>query len=179
VKQEGPYDIDAVRAEWIGKSTEVKQGRYPVEYDAIRRHCHMVEDANPLFLDPDFAAGTRFGGVIAPPVMVDYFAGNGIWPKVEEGPNLLLMVPTPGDRMINLNQQMEFFRPVKVGDRLSNQTVIVDIYQKPIRLDPKAVWTTIETRITNQDGELVAAVRNTLLIHREPDEVAADQSLSH
>jgi acyl dehydratase len=80
--------------------------------------------------------------------------------------------------MINLNQQMEFFRPVKVGDRLSNQTVIVDIYQKPIRLDPKAVWTTIETRITNQNGELVAAVRNTLLIHREPDEVAADQSLS-
>jgi hypothetical protein len=54
--------------------------------------------------------------------------------------------------------------------------VIVDIYQKPIRLDPKAVWITIETRITNQDGELVAAIRNTLLRHREPEQVAADPS---
>ena len=176
MKQAGPYDIEAVRAEWIGKSDEVKQGRYPVEYDAIRRHCHMVEDDDPLYLDPEFAAGTRFGGVIAPPVMVDYFAGNGIWPKVEEGPQLMQLIPTPGDRFINLNQQMEFFGPVRVGDRLSRQTVIVDIYQKPIRLDPKAVWITIETRITNQDGELVAAIRNTLLRHREPEQVAADPS---
>ncbi len=176
MKQSGPYDIDAVRAEWIGKTDEIKHGRYPVEYDAIRRHCHMVEDDNPLYLDPDFAAGARYGAVIAPPVMADYFAGNGIWPKADEGPQLMLLIPTPGDRMINLNQQMEFLRPIRVGDRLSRQMVVVDVYTKPIRLDPKAVWTTVETRITNQDGELVATVRNTLLIHREPDEVAADQS---
>jgi len=42
MKQSGPYDIDAVRAEWIGKTDEVKHGRYPVEYDAIRRHCHRA-----------------------------------------------------------------------------------------------------------------------------------------
>jgi hypothetical protein len=30
MKQTGPYDIDVVRAEWIGKKSEVKQGRYPV-----------------------------------------------------------------------------------------------------------------------------------------------------
>ena len=34
----------------------------------------------------------------------------------------------------------------------------------------------METRITNQDGELVATIRNTLLVHREPEEVAADSS---
>ena len=177
MKQTGPYDIDAVRAEWIGKTDEKKQGRYPVEYDSIRRHCHMVEDLNPLFLDPDYGGHTRFGGVIAPPVMADYFAGDGIWPpKADEGPPLMLLIPTPGDRMINLNQQMEFYRPVRIGDRLSRQMVVLDIIQKPIRLDPKAVWTTVETRITNQDDELVAAVRNTLLVHRAPEEVAADQS---
>lgn len=168
------YDIEAVRREWIGRSTPVTRGRYPVEYDPIRRHCQMVEDSNPLYLDPDFAASTRFGSVIAPPTLADYFAGNGTWPRAAEGRNLIRDVPTRGDRLINMNQTLEFVRPAKIGDRLSSQTTIADIYEKPIRLDPKAVWLVFETRVTNQDGELVSLTRNTLLTHRSPDEVAAD-----
>lgn len=174
VKATGPYDIEAVRQEWKGRSTEVMAGRYPVEHDPIRRHCHMVEDRNPLFLEPGFAAGTRHRSVIAPPVMVDYFAGNGAWPPVQEGPRLMQQVPTRGDRMINLNQTMEFLKPVKIGDRLSSQMVIADVYEKSIRLDPKAVWIIFETRLTNQDNAVVAVIRNTLLTHRAPEEVAAD-----
>jgi acyl dehydratase len=174
VKVNGPYDIEAVRTEWIGKSDPVTTGRYPVEYDAIRRLCHMVEDTNPLFLDPEYARQTRYGEVIAPPVMADYFAGKGIWPRVQDRPSVRAQVPTRGDRAINLNQTFEFHKPIKVGDRLSSQVVIVDVYEKPIRLDPKAVWTVVETRITNQDGELVCTVRNTGLTHRTPEEVAAE-----
>jgi acyl dehydratase len=174
VKVSGPYDIEAVQREWKGKTSAVSAGRYPVEYDPIRRHCHMVESTNPLFLDPGFAAQTHYGEMIAPPVMVDYFAGNGVWPRVRESPHLMQQVPTRGDRMINLNQTMEFFKPVKVGDRLSSQMVIADVYEKGIRLDPKSVWIVMETRITNQDGEVVATIRNTLLTHRAPEEVAAD-----
>jgi hypothetical protein len=98
------YDIEAVRREWVGKASDVVVGRYPVEYDPIRRHCHMVEDTNPLFLDPGVAAKSRHGGVIAPPVMVDYFAGNGVWPpRSEAGVGLSRSVPTRGNRFINLN----------------------------------------------------------------------------
>jgi acyl dehydratase len=174
VKADGPYDIDAVRSQWIGKASEKTRGRYPVEFDPIRRHCHMVEDTNPIFLDPDVAATTRFGGVIAPPVMLDYFAGQGVWPPVVEGPRIMQQVPTRGDRVINLNQEMIFYRPVRVGDHLSSQMVIVDVFEKPIRLDPKAVWITFEIRLTNDDNEPVATIRNTALFHREPEEVAAD-----
>ncbi|MEE8421694.1 MAG: MaoC family dehydratase N-terminal domain-containing protein [Dehalococcoidia bacterium] len=167
------YDIEAVRREWIGTKTELRPGRYPVEYDPIRRHCQMVGDTNPLFLDPEYASAGKWGEVIAPPVMVDYFAGNGAWPRVEE-PDATRGIPTRGDRAINLNTAWEFLKPVRVGDRLSRQTEVVDIYEKAIRLDPKAVWTVTETNIYNQDGELVAVGRNTLLRHRTPEEVAAD-----
>ena len=171
-----PYDIEAVRREWIGRSSPVTAGRYPVEHDPIRRHCHMVEDRNPLYLDPDFAATTRFGGVISPPTLADYFAGNGIWPPIEDGPHLMRQVPTRGDKLINMNQTLEFFRPARIGDRLSSQMTIADIYEKPIRLDPKAVWIVTEARVTNQDGELIALTRNTLLTHRSPEAVAADSA---
>jgi acyl dehydratase len=176
VKADGPYDIEAVRKEWVGKESPVTTGRYPVEYDPIRRHCHMVEDTNPLFLDPDFAKGTRYGSVIAPPVMVDYFAGNGAWPRVRETPRLMQQVPTRGDRLINLKQTMEFYKPIKVGDRISSRMRIADVYEKGIRLDPRAVWIMMETLLTNQDDELVALVRNTLLTHRTPEEVAAEMN---
>jgi acyl dehydratase len=169
------YDIEAVRREWIGKASAVVMGRYPVEYDPIRRLCHMVEDRNPLFLDPEYAKTTSYGSVIAPPVMADYFAGQGAWPP-DEGPEDpgYGLPPTPGNQFINLSQTLEFYKPVRVGDRLSGQGVITDVYEKPIRLDPKAVWIVMEARITNQDGELVTVVRNTVLKHRTPEEVAAD-----
>lgn len=170
----GSYDLAAVRQEWIGRQSPVTTGRYPVEYDPIRRHCQMVEDTNPLFLDQDYAAATDHGGVIAPPVMSEYFAGNGAWPPVADAPRLVTAVPTRGARLINMNQTLEFLLPVRVGDRLSSQTTIVDVYEKPIRLDPLAVWIVAETRLTNQAGEAVTLVRNTLLTHRTPEEVAAD-----
>ena len=83
----GPYDIDAVRKEWIGKRTPVNLGRYPVEYEPIRRFCHMVEDTNPLFLDPHYADTTKYVSVIVPPVMTSAFSGPwGLAPGRRRGP---------------------------------------------------------------------------------------------
>ena len=170
---EGDYDIEAVKAEWVGKKTARTPGRYPVEYDPIRRHCHMVEDTNPLFLDPAYAKSTKHGGVISPPVLAGYFAGNGIWPRSTEE-NIMADVPTRGERLINMNVAWEYFKPVHIGDELSSESVLVDIFEKSIRLDPKAVWIVTERRIYNQDDELVATNTNTLLTHRRPEVVAAD-----
>jgi acyl dehydratase len=169
-----PYDLEKVRTEWVGKKTDPLKGRYPVEYDPIRRHCHMVDDTNPLFLDPGYAAGTRHGGVIAPPVMADYFAGMGAWPPTTGGRSLIREVPTPGDRLVNLVNEFEYFAPIRIGDHLSSYMVVADVFIKPTRLDPLSTWIVTETHIQNQRGETVAIGRNTLLTHRTPEEVAAD-----
>lgn len=83
-------------------------------------------------------------------------------------------VPTRGNRLINMNVAWEYFAPVRVGDQLSSDEVLIDLFEKRIRLDPKAVWIVTERRIYNQDDELVATNTNTLLTHRRPEDVAAD-----
>lgn len=165
------YDLETIRAEWIGRVVASSRGRYPVEYDPIRRYCHMTGDTNPLFLDPEVAAAGPHGGVVVPPPMVPYFAGKGPWPRQErsgDSPGFTYGVPTPGGRGINLSTVWEYPQPVLVGDRLHAQTQITDIFVKAIRLDPCAVWIVTETQIWNQRDELVARGTNTVLAHRAP-----------
>jgi len=174
------FDIEKIRKEFIGKKGQRSDGLYPVEHDPIRRHEHMCYGKNPVFIDPKYGRQSKYGDNIAPGVMADYFAGDGTWPSWNGGGNLpvrsdkSLDVPTLGDRAINLNTTWEFLRPMKVGDRIWSEPSVADVFVKPIKIDPKAVWVVNETRFYNQDNELVAISRNTGLRHRSPAEVAED-----
>jgi acyl dehydratase len=164
------YDIEAVRRQYIGFETAKARGRYPVEHDPIRRHCHMVEDNNPLFLNPEYASKTQHGAVLCPPSgwLALYFASLGPWPAAFEP--LFPMVPTPGRRIVNMSHDVEWFQRIKVGDHLSVVRRIVDIYQKGIQMDPEAVWVVSDVEIFGQGDDLVCRIRNTFLTHRGREE---------
>jgi len=180
------YDVESVRAEWVGRVVATSTGRYPVEYDAIRRYCHMTGDTNPLFLDREAAAAGPYGEIIVPPPMIPNFAGNGTWPRKEKAcgedgtaakakrPGFTYGIPTPGKLGIMMNIAWKYLGPVRVGDHLHGQTVITDVFLKPIKLDPLAVWIVTRTDIWNQHDELVAEGTNTVLSHRSPREVKGD-----
>ena len=42
----------------------------PVNQPMIRHWAAAFEDRNPVYTDPDLAAKTRFGGIVAPPLML-------------------------------------------------------------------------------------------------------------
>ncbi len=173
------YNIEHVRKDWINRLISSSEGRYPVEFDPIRRHCHMVGDLNPAFLDPDAAEKGPYGAVIVPPSMLlTYLASGGPWPPNEvvemtDG-GITFGVPVPGDRGINMEVNWEFLEPVRVGDQLRLELRIADVMIKPIRLDPYAVWITTETSFFNQNDSVVAKWRNTLLVHRSPAQIEED-----
>ncbi len=183
------YDIDAIRSEWIGKVVARTTGRFPVEYDPIRRHCHMTGDSNPLFLDPDFAKGAGpYGDVIVPPSLLPtYFAAGGPWPKAPKPPKdgakrdklkrpfFTLGVPTRGDRGINMGTEWEFLAPIRVGDRLRAEQAVTDVFIKPIKMDDKSVWIKSAMTFFNQSNEPVAVWHNTTLVHRSPKQIKQDE----
>jgi acyl dehydratase len=173
------FDIHSLREEWLGRRVARSTGRYPVEHDPIRRWCHMVGDLNPLFLDPEAAANGPYGAVIAPLPLVPYFAGNGPWPRSMEEVGRVKGfthgIPLPGTNGVNLRTSWEYRTPVRVGDRLHAEARITDLYVKPVRIDPEAVWIETETQFSLQHGEVAVIGRNTVMVHRSPAAVAASR----
>ncbi|MCX6021655.1 MAG: MaoC family dehydratase N-terminal domain-containing protein [Chloroflexi bacterium] len=159
----------------IGWESKPTTFTYPVEYEPVRRYCHMVREDNPLYLNPAYAETTRFGGVIAP--LQFPYVTREFWPPPSD-PRLAMgspfvPAPTPGDHPINLSSEEEYFRPVRIGDQITEKQRMADIYIKSIRVDPKSFWIVSERIFWNQRGEVVKISRGTLVKHRTPEEIAA------
>ena len=145
----------------IGKETQPVT-REVYEKD-IRRFCFAVGDLNPRYLDEECAKKTKFGGIVAPPMFFDI-------PTIQEFPQDQLKEdgmalsglrpPLRVSRSMAGGNEVEFFRPMRPGDKITRVSKIADIYEKQGRGGP-LVFTVYEHRYTNQDGDLVALERVT------------------
>lgn len=151
---------DEARA-MIGKEMKPLAGE--VYAKEIRRFCYAVGDLNPLYLDEEAARKSKQGGIVAPPMFFDI-------PTAREFPQEELKVdglPMAGIRpplkvMRNMagGDEVEFFKPMRPGDKITRVSKIVELFEKDGRTG-RLVFTVFEHRYTNQDGELTAIVRQT------------------
>jgi acyl dehydratase len=100
---------------------------YEVTWDGIRHFAWGYGDNNPLWCDPDYAAKTRWGGLIAPPSFL-YTMGEPLEPDHTPEEKALLK----GDPLIGLGayqseMQFEWWRPLVPGDRLKLQRVALGV----------------------------------------------------
>jgi acyl dehydratase len=56
--------------------------------------------------------------------------------------------------------EVEFFKPMRPGDKIQQVTKIADIYEKQGK-SGRLVFTIYEHTYTNQDGDVVAVARQT------------------
>jgi len=113
--------------------------------EMIRSFASLTGDTNPVHLDDDYAAGTRFGRRIA----------HGMIAAGLISATLANDLPGPGT--IYLSQTLEFKRPVYPGDTI---TTIVEV--KNVRSDKPIV--TLGTVCTNQDNKIVLEGQAVVLI---------------
>jgi len=61
----------------LGKVKEgLREPARPLTEDEIHLWCECVEDWNPLYWDREYAASSRYGGIIAPPAGIFFGAGS-------------------------------------------------------------------------------------------------------
>jgi 3-hydroxybutyryl-CoA dehydratase len=104
--------------------------------DTIRAFADVTTDTNPVHLDDDFAAGTRFGRRIA----------HGMISAGLISATVANDLPGPGT--VYLSQTLKFKLPVFPGDTLTATIEVLKVREdKPI--------VTLSTVCTNQDDKLV------------------------
>jgi acyl dehydratase len=147
----------------IGKRTSARPAPAEVSWGRIQHFCAMTHDGNPSYWDPAFAADA-WGGIVSPPAMVEAWLMPLEWSPTapKPVPRIMARIPLPGSSMINGGNDTTFHRPVHVGDVLSVEEELVSVSDlKQTRLGAGHFVETLSV-FSNQDGEVVAEVRNTL-----------------
>ncbi len=96
----------------------------------IRHWAHALDDMNPVYLDPEFAAKSRFGGIVSPPVMLQAWtmpapklegiAERGGVPIEMQGKNPSAFIEEAGfTGIVATNSEFEIERYPRLGDVIS------------------------------------------------------------
>jgi uncharacterized protein len=115
-----------------GLEVGVEEGADPVNQPMIRHWVEAIGDANPVYVDPDAAAQSVHGQVIAPAVMLQAWVMRGIRNRPAEGGSprdeLLRLLDDAGfSSVVATNCEQAYNRMLHVGDHLRTRTVIDSI----------------------------------------------------
>lgn len=162
-------DVDARIAAMVGRPLNPRGPSVapdPVNQPMIRHWAAAFEDANPVYVDADAAAASRFGEIVAPPLMLQTWtmatpkitgiAERGGSPVEAEGTGPLQVLDEAGyTGTLATNSEFEIVRYLRLGDVVSAETVLEAVSpEKTTRLGPGRFVTWVTT-YTDADGEIV------------------------
>jgi acyl dehydratase len=143
--------------------------KMPVEATHILMFARAIGDDNPIYRDPEYAAKTEVGGIIAPPTFPravsqfdpDYpmrlkpgqkWFGSGKNPSGLDGP-----APTSGG--LHAEQHFEYHRQLRPGDQLTVTTKEGAKWEKESKRAGKLKFQERIQEYRDQKGELVITSR--------------------
>jgi acyl dehydratase len=114
--------------------------------DNIRHYAHGIGDDNPLWCDPDYAAKTRYGGIIAPPSFL--FATSRIISGYVGG--------LPGVHAMWAGADWTWHKPARRNDEISTEASLKNLVEHQTRFAGRSIQQIYHVRFFNQSGDLLA-----------------------
>lgn len=166
---------------------------FPVEAGHILLFARSVGDPNPIYGDPQYAAGTEAGGIIAPPTFVQASAqfnpdyplrpriGSPWFGSGREPTGLVRPAPSPGGGSsgggsgggggggvgLHAEQHFEYHRAVRPGDVLTPTTAPGKSWERTGRSGLLQFSESI-TEYRDAGGELVVTARSVGVLTTRP-----------
>ena len=143
-----------------------ERGPDPVNQPMIRHWAAAFEDWNPVYTDPEAASKSRFGQIVAPPLMLQTWtmatpkitgiAERGGSPVEGSGARVIALLDEAGFKgTLATNSEFEIDRYLRLGDVVSAETVLESVSpEKQTRLG-RGRFITWVTTYTDEHGERV------------------------
>ncbi len=119
---------------------------YEATRDNIRHYAHGIGDDNPLWCDPDYAAKTSHGGILALPSFL--FSTSRIVSGYVGG--------LPGVHAMWSGADWTWHKPVRRNDAISTEAHLKDLIEHETRFAGRAVQQIYHVDFFNQQGDKVA-----------------------
>ena len=114
--------------------------------DNIRHYAHGIGDDNPLWCDPDYAATTHYGGIVALPSFL--FSTSRIVSGYVGG--------LPGVHAMWSGADWTWHKAVRRNDEITTECYLKDLVEHQTRFAGRAVQQTYHVDFFNQQGDKVA-----------------------
>jgi hypothetical protein len=145
-----------------GPSTAPDEVNVPM----IRHWVDALDDCNPVYLDAEFAADTRFGGIVAPPAMlqtwtmprpkIEGIAERGGAPDDIQSENAISELDEAGYvGTLATNSELEFERYLRPGDHLDSSIEMESISNRKTTSLGQGYFVTWITTYQTGEGEVV------------------------
>jgi acyl dehydratase len=115
--------------------------------DNIRHYAHGIGDDNPLWCDPDYARGTRYGDVVAPPSFI--FACSRIISGYVGG--------LPGVHAMFAGTDFTWMKPIRRNAQISTVAWLKDLIEHRTRFAGRSVQQVYHVDFFDETGDQLAA----------------------
>lgn len=144
-------------------------GRDPVNQAMINHWVQAFGDDNPIYVDEEFAASTRHGGIVAPPAMLQTWIMDGV--EDPEGPRgeVLRRLDEAGyTSVVATNYTHEYHRELRLGERITQQGSVEDLSDEKTTALGTGRFVTMKYDYLDEAGEVVGIGRMRLLKFKPP-----------
>jgi uncharacterized protein len=127
-------------ADWIRQTgeriaaegeSEPRLARDPVNMPIIENWLEAIGETNPVYSDPEFAAASVHGGLVAPPAMVQVWTMQGQQPEGDRTDPTGLMVTALNEAgytsVVATNCDQVYYRYLRHGERLTVRVRLTDL----------------------------------------------------